>query len=95
MDLMIEDLMEQLVEGGGSDLHIASGHHKVVHQFRSQGDFTQEIERASFAVGQRHAELHRAVFDHPVAFGVVGAVGRGGGDPGDPARDALRSRGRS
>ena len=25
MDLMIEDLMEQLVEGGGSDLHIASG----------------------------------------------------------------------
>ena len=25
MDLMIEDLMEQLVNGGGSDLHIASG----------------------------------------------------------------------
>ena len=25
MDLMIEDLMEQLVKGGGSDLHIASG----------------------------------------------------------------------
>ena len=25
MDLMIEDLMEQLVEGGGSDLHIATG----------------------------------------------------------------------
>ena len=25
MDLMIEDLMEQLVDGGGSDLHIASG----------------------------------------------------------------------
>ena len=25
MDLMIEDLMEQLVEAGGSDLHIASG----------------------------------------------------------------------
>ena len=25
MDLMIEDLMEQLVQGGGSDLHIATG----------------------------------------------------------------------
>ena len=25
MELMIEDLMQQLVEGGGSDLHIASG----------------------------------------------------------------------
>ena len=25
MELMIEDLMEQLVNGGGSDLHIASG----------------------------------------------------------------------
>ncbi|QEY32569.1 type IV pilus twitching motility protein PilT [Synechococcus sp. RSCCF101] len=25
MDLMIEDLMEQLVEGGGSDLHLAAG----------------------------------------------------------------------
>ena len=25
MDLIIEDLMEQLVEAGGSDLHIASG----------------------------------------------------------------------
>ena len=25
MDLMIEDLMQQLVEGGGSDLHIATG----------------------------------------------------------------------
>ena len=23
MDLMIEDLMEQLVQGGGSDLHLA------------------------------------------------------------------------
>ena len=26
MDLMIEDLMEQLVKGGGSDLHLATGH---------------------------------------------------------------------
>ena len=25
MDLMIEDLMEQLVEGGGSDLHLSTG----------------------------------------------------------------------
>ena len=25
MDLMIEDLMEQLVEGGGSDLHLSAG----------------------------------------------------------------------
>ena len=25
MDLMIEDLMEQLVQGGGSDLHLATG----------------------------------------------------------------------
>ena len=25
MNLMIEDLMEQLVNGGGSDLHISSG----------------------------------------------------------------------
>lgn len=25
MDLMIEDLMEQLVKGGGSDLHLATG----------------------------------------------------------------------
>lgn len=25
MDLMIEDLMQELVEAGGSDLHIASG----------------------------------------------------------------------
>ena len=25
MELMIEDLMEELVKGGGSDLHIASG----------------------------------------------------------------------
>ena len=24
MDLMIEDLMEQLVQGGGSDLHLAT-----------------------------------------------------------------------
>ena len=25
MDLMIEHLMEQLVQGGGSDLHLATG----------------------------------------------------------------------
>ena len=25
MNLMIEDLMEQLVKGGGSDLHLAAG----------------------------------------------------------------------
>ena len=32
MDLMIEDLMEQLVQGGGSDLHLATALHQLFHQ---------------------------------------------------------------
>lgn len=31
MDLMIEDLMEQLVQGGGSDLHLATGQRPYGH----------------------------------------------------------------
>ena len=50
MDLMIEDLMEQLVQRGGSDLHIATGqppYGRFSGELRPMTDATHWLRRTA------------------------------------------------